>query len=150
MRKFLISTFWILIVTFLLILVELFLPILGKFSRSPLLFLLFFSVLFLLGILLILLTIKERMGKRLRKFLLLTGASATSFLAFIFLHNIFYGLGMIVKDISFLSYLVEIFHITFFLITVFVCPMGFLIGIVGSIIFFFKKKNDSLDFLEKD
>lgn len=142
MRKFLLSTFWILIAIFLLILAELFLPVLGKFPNSSLVFLLFFAVLFLLGILLILLTIKEAIGQKLRKSLLLTGVSAASFLTFIFLHNVFYGLGMIVKDVAVLSYLVEIFHITFFLITVFICPMGFLIGAVGSIIFFVKEKNN--------
>ncbi len=139
MRKFLLLTFWILIATFLLILAELFLPVLGRFSRSPLLFLLFFAVLFLLGILLILLTMKEKMGEKLRKSLILTGASATSFFIFIFLHNVFYALGMAVKDIAVLNYLVEIFHIAFFLITVFVCPMGFLIGAISSMVLFVKK-----------
>ena len=87
-------------------------------------------------------TVKEKITGKLRKSLLLTGASASSFFAFMFLHNIFYGLGMIVKDIVVLSHLVEVFHVTFFLITVFVCPMGFLIGAVGSIVLFIKEKNN--------
>jgi len=92
-----------------------------------------------LGLVLLIFALKEKMNKKSKIFLILTGASAVGFFVFVVLHNVFYGLGTATKEISILNYLIEGLDIAFFLIAVFVCPIGFLIGAIGSI--FFIKKN---------
>ena len=95
---------------------------------------------FILGAVLTLLTLKSKIEKKLRVFLLLTGASAASFLPSVILHNFFYALGVITSHIAVLSYLMEVFHVVFFLIGVVVCPLGFLVGVVGSVVVTIRKR----------
>ena len=45
-----------------------------------------------------------------------------------------------VGGVSWLYSLVEILHVAFFMTAIFVCPLGFLIGVVGSMVMFSKKK----------
>jgi len=94
-----------------------------------------------LGILLLVLTLKNKIERKLKKFLLLTGASATGFFVFVFLHNVFYALGKITGHILIINYLMEALHVIFFIIAIFICPIGFLVGIAGSIVLFIKKRN---------
>ncbi len=61
------------------------------------------AALFLLGVALIFLTVKEKVGGVLKKFLLLTGASAVGFFVSVFLHNAFYGLGVTTSHMPVLS-----------------------------------------------
>jgi len=60
----------------------------------------------------------------------------------VLLHNFFYGLGIIAANITVLKYLMEGLHVAFFIIAIFVCPIGFIIGAVGSIIIFIRKKDN--------
>lgn len=76
----------------------------------------------------------------LKKFLILTGASAAGFFVSVFLHNFLYAAAVLVNHISFLTSLFEILHGFFFFIAIFVCPIGFLIGIGGSIVLFIKRR----------
>jgi len=79
----------------------------------------------------------------LRRFLVLLGASLVGFPVCVVLHNLFYGLGELAAGIIILSPLLEFLHAVFFLIAVLVCPAGFLIGAVGSIVIgikYFKKR----------
>lgn len=66
------------------------------------------------------------MKSQLKRFLFLTGFSAVGFFISGVLHNVFYALEIKALDIG------------FFIIAVFLCPLGFIIGVVGSII---EKKN---------
>lgn len=141
MKKSLIPiTFWVLVAAFLVVISEFFIPAVSELFRGSFLFLLPFIVFSLLGIALIFLTVKEKVRGTLKKFLLLTGISSAGFFVSVFLHNFFYGLGMVVGHITILRYLMEILHVSFFIIAIFVCPIGFLIGIVGSIVLFAKKR----------
>ena len=140
MKKSLITTFWVLIGSFLFILGQFFIPVIGELLEGSLLFLLPFAIFSLLGGLLIYLTIKEKIEGVLQKFLILVGASAAGFFVCVLLHNFLYALNVITSDIIILRYLTEVLHVTFFLIAVFVCPLGFLIGAIGSIIILVKKK----------
>ena len=141
MKKFLIpTTFWALVGVFLVIASEFFIPPFRELLRGSLLFLLPFIVFFLLGIVLMFLTIKGQVEGLVKKFLIVTGVSSTGFFVFVFLHNAFYGLGIITDHIPILGYLMEILHIAFFIIAIFVCPLGFLIGVVGTMILFIKNK----------
>jgi len=87
------------------------------------------AVFCLLGIALIVLTVKEKVRGLVKKFLLLTGASAVGIPASIFLHNAIYGL-------VFVNILnrPDIDEPFFFIMAIIVCPIGFLVGVVGSIV----------------
>lgn len=140
MKKSLISTFWALVGVFLVIASEFFIPVVRELFRGSLLFLLPFIVFSLLGVVLIFLTVKEKVEGMLKKFLILTGASSAGFFISIFLHNAFYALGTITSHIIVLNYLMEILHIIFFIIAIPICPLAFLVGVVGTIVLFVKKR----------
>ena len=92
-KKFLIPiTFWTLVGIFLVIVSEFFIPVMRDFFKDSVLFLLPALVFFLLGIVLIILTVKGKAKGKLRKFLILTRGFSTGFFVSIFLHNIIYGL----------------------------------------------------------
>ena len=140
MKKSLKLTFWALVVVFLLIISEFFIPAIRELFRGSFLFLLPLAVFSLLGIVLLFLTLKQKVEGVLKWFLILTGASAGGFFIFVFLHNAFYALNMITSHIIMLNYLTEILHVAFFIIAVLICPLGFLIGLLGSIVLFINKK----------
>ncbi len=75
-----------------------------------------------------------RTWRKTKKFLILLGASVGGFFVFVLLHNAFYALTIVTSHIAALSHLMEAFHVTFFLIAVFLCPAAFLVGAVGSIV----------------
>jgi hypothetical protein len=81
----------------------------------------------LLGIALIVFTLWEKVGGRLKGSFLLAGASAAGFLIFVLLHNAFYALG------------VDFLEAAFLFMAVLVCPLGFLVGAIGSIVLLLKK-----------
>ena len=124
------QVFYALIVLFILILITNFLiPMLLLalgFERGVLgiLFLPLTILFFLLGAILIFLTLKSRIGGKLKLFLLLTGVSSVISLISIILHNLLEALGM------------EILSVVFFFIAILISPIGFLIGAIGSIILF--------------
>jgi len=140
MKKFSLITFWVLIGVFLAVLAQFFVPAVGDLFMGSILFLAPFAVFSLLGAVLLFLAIKGSVKGILKKFLILTGASAAGFFVCVFLHNAFYALAMVTNDIIVLNYLIEALHVIFFLIAIFACPVGFLIGAVGSIVMLIKKR----------
>lgn len=85
---------------------------------------------FLLGLALIVLIVKKKvegLQGLLKKFLLLTGASAVGFFVFVLLHNAVGGLFGVEEPF-------------FFILAVIVCPLGFLVGATGTIVLFLKKR----------
>jgi len=68
------------------------------------------------------------------KFLVLLAVSAAGFVVFAILHNAFYALGQLSGRIVVLRYLFEVLHVGCFLIAIFVCPAGFLVGAGGGAI----------------
>jgi len=98
------------------------------------------TALLVLGITLIILTLKSGIGGKLKKFLILTGASVAGFFVSILLHNFIYGL--------FIHFFGPDFwnrigpggdEPVFFILAIIVCPIGFLIGAIGSVVLFTKK-----------
>lgn len=79
-----------------------------------------------LGITLIILTLKVGMGGMLQKFLLLTGASAVGLPVFGILHNL-------------VSALLNTEEPVFFILAIIICPIGFLVGAIGSIVLAIKR-----------
>ena len=144
MTKSIILTFWALIGTFLLIVSQFFIPVVQELISGSIVFLLPFVIFSVLGIVLIFLILKQKIDGTLKRFLILTGASATGFFVFVFLHNMFYALGVVTNQIPILSFIMEVFHAAFFIIAIFICPLTFVIGTIGSIIVFINKKKENI------
>ena len=81
----------------------------------------------LLGGVLLFLMVKTEVRGILKVFLLLTGASAVGLPISAFLHNV-------------VSALFNVEEPVFFMMAVFVCPLGFLVGAVGTIVINIKSK----------
>ncbi len=128
--------FSLLVVVFILIMSGMFVPsVRTKLFEiaGPIIVFSEWGVFFLLGAILIVLTLKKGVEKPLKKFLLLTGISAVAFLVFVLLHNLFSGLlSVIFKK--------EIEEPVFFILATIICPIGFLAGSIGSIILSVKQK----------
>ena len=132
-------TFYLLVAVFILTVSIIFIPafrgiVSGTFMIISSAILLTFSSV-LIG-----LTLVQKVEGKLKKFLILTGASAAGFFVFVLLHNIFYALEQITNHITILSYLMKAFEVIFFLIAIFACPIGFVIGVIGTIVMFNKKR----------
>lgn len=120
------SLFWALVAIFIIILgvvlaLNLDLPLrdYGKYIFPAVL-----SVFLILSIALLVVAIRERVRKILKVFLILTAASALGIAAGIMLENFLtgtYGEGI------------------FFVIGVIIAPIGFLVGLIGSIVLFVKR-----------
>lgn len=94
----------------------------------------------ILGIVLIVFTIKAKIRGKLRIFMFFVGGSASMMLTSVLLHNFFYALSIVSENISWLSMIFEFLHAAFFIIGMLVCPIVFIAGIVGSIVLFIKEK----------
>jgi hypothetical protein len=136
----LLVVFWALFGVFLFIVSQFLIPSVRDLFRGSELFLVPFAVFFLLGLALISLTIKGKIKGKLKKILILTGLSATGFFVSIFLHNAFYALSTITSRIIGLNYLIEALSTAFFITAIFICPLGFLVGLVGSLILLAKNR----------
>ena len=139
LKRSTIITFWGLAGIFLVILCQFFVPVFDDLLTGYL-FLVPMAIFCILGIILLVLTLREKAGGKLRKFLLLTGISATGFFVFVILHNAFYALSVVTKGIFALNYLMQGLHIIFFLMATPVCLIGFLVGLVGSVVFLIRKR----------
>lgn len=135
------KTFWFLIGTFVLVLCQFFVPPIQEVLRGPLLFLLPFIIFSLTGGALIFFTLKKKIKGILKKFLLITGVSASGFFVSVLLHNFLYALGILTEHIFGLNQLFELLNVVFFLIAVIACPIGFIIGAIGSIMLFRREKS---------
>ena len=133
MRRFSITTiFWALVGVFVVIVIDMPISMLIPALKVYLLPLVFIAwVAFLVLGLALIVSIKKKKAEGpqglLKKFLLLTGASAVGYLPFILLHNAVYGLFGVEEPF-------------FFILAVFVCPLGFLVGAVGTIVLLKKRK----------
>ena len=127
--------FWALIAVFVVVMVGLLFtpPFIPAFIGPVFLWFLiiFGSIFLLLGVALIVLTVREKVEGKLKAFFLLTGASAAGFFVSFILHNAVYGLFIHFFGAGFWGGGDEPF---FFIMAVFVCPLGFLVGAIGSIV----------------
>ncbi len=113
-------------------------PLLPRVIRSGLfLFIISGALLLSLGITFLVLTIKGKTKGISRKFQLLTGASAIGIPGSILLHNAIYGLFIYFFGAEFWNGGDEPF---FFIMAIFVCPLGFLVGAVGSIVLAIRRR----------
>ncbi|MBD3252145.1 hypothetical protein GF386_00245 [Candidatus Pacearchaeota archaeon] len=91
---------------------------------------------FIFGILLTVFVFKSKIKGKLKIYLLLTGFSAIGFLVFVLLHNFIYGFFIYLFGENFWRGGDEAF---FLILAVIVCPILFLVGVVGSLVLLLKK-----------
>lgn len=72
--------------------------------------------------------------RRVKSFLILLAASLVGFPLSVVLHNVFYALAEVASEFVGLSQALGFLEVVFFLIALFVCPPGVLIGAVGSVV----------------
>ena len=139
------AIFLVLVGVFVVIAGGLFIPALRELLfRGFLFFIITGVVFFLLGVALVVLTVRERIGGKLKAFLILTGASAAGFVLSILLHNAIYGLFIYWFGGDFWDRIGLKEEPFFFIIAIFVCPTGFLVGAVGSIILAMRKRSTAV------
>jgi len=132
--------FWALVGVFIVIVCQFSIPAFRELLmgfRGLLFLIISGAVFFLLGVALIVLTVKEKVGGMLRKFFLLTGASSAGFFVSILLHNAIYGLVFVT-----MLNRPDLDEPVFFIMATLVCPLGFLVGAVGSIVLAIKRFKD--------
>jgi len=139
-RKLTWPIFWALIGVFIVVVCLFFVPAFRDLLRGSELFLVPIAIFFLLGAALIFLTLKEKVGGILQKFLLLTGASAVGFLVSILLHNAIYGLFIYFFGANFWDRISLGDEPVFFIVAIIICPIGFLVGVAGSIVLAIKNR----------
>ena len=78
-----------------------------------------------------------------RGYLLLFLVMLVGFVVFAVLHNVFYGFGKMTESILILIYLFEVLHVGCFLIALFLCPPGAVIGLIGTVVFLIRNRKFS-------
>lgn len=140
-KKIVLIVFALLVIDFLLITGTIFIPGLMDDYVTGTSVIINGGIFLLLGIVLVIATYRQRgLDRRLRRFLILTGYSAAGFFIGVLLHNFLYALAMITHGSKGLFTLFESLHVIFFLISTILCPIGLLVGMIGSIVMFIKKK----------
>lgn len=130
-----------LVTVFLLTVSQFLIPFVRDIFRGSLLFLLPPLILLLLGIILIIITLKTKVKGKLKKFLLLTGWSAVGILTSIFLHNMVYGLLITIFGPDFWGGNGTGDEALFFILALFIFPVTFIVGAIGSSILLCKRKS---------
>ena len=126
------ALFWALLATFALVLGPIFIPFLEPLRGTG--FLPLLGACFVLGLALLVVSIRAKSVGAVRKFLILTGASSVGLAVSSVLHNVFYGLATLTEDWAILKSVLTGLEVAFFLIATIVCPLAFLAGVVGTIV----------------
>ena len=139
------SIFWALVGVFVIVIGSILItpPALRLLMPPGFFIAIFFAamvVFVLLGVVLLFLTVKTKVGGILKKFLLLTGASAVGLPVFALLHNATYGIFIHFFGADFWDRIGVGDEPVFFIMAVIVCPTGFLVGAVGTIVLAIKHK----------
>lgn len=133
-RKLIWPVFWALVAVFVFVICLLFVSVVQDWLSGSLLFLAPMAVFFLLGVGLIVFTLRAKVGGRLKFFFLLTGSAAAGFFVAVLLHNAFFALAELSANVTILGPLMEFLHAAFFFMAIPVCPLAFLVGVVGAIV----------------
>ncbi len=128
------AIFWTLVGVSAVIAIGLFIPAIRELIRGIPFVTISGVLFFFLGAALIFLTVKEKVGGKLKKFLILTGASSAGLVVSILLHNAIYGLFIHWFGPDFWERIGLPDEPFFFIIAVFICPAAFLVGAIGSIV----------------
>ena len=132
--------FWALVGVFVVIASVFSIPAFRELLVGPIFLIISGAAFFSLGVALIVLTVKEKVGGMSKKFLILTGASIVGLPVFALLHNAIYGLFILWFGEGFWDRMGLGDEPFFFFMAILVCPIGFLVGVVGSIVLAIKNK----------
>jgi len=97
-------------------------------------------LIFVLGMVLLILTLKKKKKTKQRKFLLMASIGSVGVFAGSILHNVFYAFAILSQELLLLRWFFEFLDVAFFLFALIICPILFLVGSVGTIIHYRKKK----------
>jgi len=132
------TIFWSLILIFIVIVSYFAIPFASGIKRAIFIYIAILGfIFFLLGGLLIYYTIKLKIKGKLKLFLILTGITPIVVLISVLLHNLVYGLMIYLFGQDFWGEAGD--EVFFFIIALFVCPIVFLVGVIGSIVMFRRK-----------
>ena len=123
--------FWTLVAAFAALVLTVLLPDVLPFFRPV--FLSLVALCFLLGLALLILSVRWKQRTLLRIFWILAGASTAGFALGSVLHNAFYALATVTGNWPILNAAMEVLEVAFFLIATLLCPVAFLVGTVGAI-----------------
>ncbi|KPJ85601.1 hypothetical protein AMJ57_02475 [Parcubacteria bacterium SG8_24] len=125
---------------FLLVLAMMFIPAVGEPFQGSEIFLVPFAAFFVFGLLLTVSAFRERPKGRTRAYLLLTGLSAAGIFVGIILHNLVYALFILLGGEDFWERTGLGDEPVFFLMSMLVLPVTFVIGATGSLIRLWKRR----------
>lgn len=131
--------FWAMVAVFIVLIVTIF--ALNELTRDiPFGYIMPAALIIFLGLgtALIVLTVKKQVRGKSKAFLLLTGASAVGIPVFAVLHNLVYALLILWFGEDFWGAGGD--EPVFFIMAVILCPVGFLVGMVGTIVLNFRRK----------
>ena len=124
--------FWALVAAFAALILTVLFPDVLDFFRP--LFLSLMALCFLLGLALLILSVRWQERTLLRTFWILTGASTAGAALGSVLHNAFYALATVTDKWPVLSAAMEVLEVAFFVLATVLCPVAFLVGTVGAIV----------------
>lgn len=85
------------------------------------------------GVVLVIITYRDRLSGKAKLFLLLSGFSAIGFVLGGALHNLFYALSTLTENLIAVNMILNFLEVSFFLIAIIICPIGLAVGVVGTI-----------------
>ena len=132
--------FKVLVILSILVTLNMLIPNIGRMT-GPYVFILWILH-FAAGVGLIITTYKEKISGKRKFFLLLSGFSSASFLLGVVLHNLLYALGTITENLGILNKIINFFEVAFFLAATIICPVGFIVGMVGTLIILKKSQSE--------
>ena len=124
----------------ILVTLDMFVPNIGRMT-GPYVFNLWILH-FAAGVGLIITTYKEKISGKRKFFLLISGFSSAGFLLGVVLHNLLYALGTITENLGILNKIINFFSVAFFLAATIICPVGFIVGMSGTLIILKKSQSE--------
>ena len=97
---------------------------------------------FVTGVGLIVTTYREKITGKRKFYLLSSGFSSAGFLLGVVLHNLLYALGTITENLVIVNKIINFFGVAFFLAATIICPIGFIVGMVGTLIILKKSQSE--------
>jgi hypothetical protein len=134
----LLIVFWTLVAAFVALVLTVLFPDALDFFRP--LFLSLVALCFLLGLALLILSVRWQERTLLRVFWILAGASTAGAALGSVLHNAFYALVTVTGNWPILKATMEALEVGFFVIATLLCPLAFLVGTVGAIVLLARRR----------
>jgi len=132
--------FKVLVILSILVMLNMLVPDIGLMP-GPYVFILWIFH-FVTGVGLIVTTYREKTTGKRKFYLLLSGFSSAGFLLGVVLHNFLYALGTITENLVIVNKIINFFEVAFFLAATIICPVGFIVGMIGTLIILKKSQSE--------